>query len=114
VTSRLSPFPRQLVRRDTAALQPQSEQQESAAEVAWDLPSLAPGATSLLDVSVNGARQGDLAHAALASSTRFIEVGATAWSNNTVRVMAWNISPTATFDLGLATHSVSAAKRRSP
>ncbi|MBR0671764.1 hypothetical protein [Neoroseomonas soli] len=38
-------------------------QREFAAEVSWDLPSLAPGATSLLDVTVNGARQGDLAHA---------------------------------------------------
>ena len=63
-------------------------QREFAAEVAWDLPSLAPGATSLLDVTVNGARQGDLAHAALASSTRFIELDAAAWSNNTVRVLA--------------------------
>ncbi len=80
-------------------------QREFAAEVAWDLPNLAPGATSLLDVTVNGARQGDLAHAALASSTRFIELDAAAWSNNTVRVMARNISP-ATFDLGAATLSV--------
>ena len=74
-------------------------QQEFAAEVARDLPSLAPGATSLLDVTVNSARQGNIAYAALASSTRFIELDATAWSNNTVRVMARNISP-ATFDLG--------------
>jgi hypothetical protein len=44
---------------------------EFAAEVSWDLPSLAPGATSLLDVTVAGSRQGDLAHAALAASTRF-------------------------------------------
>ena len=49
---------------------------------------------------MSGARQGDLAHAALASSMRFIELDAAAWSNNTVRVMARNISPTATFDLG--------------
>jgi hypothetical protein len=42
-------------------------QREFAAEVAWDLPSLAPGATSLLDVTVNGAQQGDLAYAALSS-----------------------------------------------
>ena len=55
--------------------------------------------TSLLDVTVNGARQGDLAHAALASSTRFIELDAAVWSNNTVRVMARNIFA-ATFDLG--------------
>lgn len=88
-------------------------QREFAAEVAWDLPSLAPGATSLLDVTVNGARQGDLAHAALASSTRFVELDAAAWSNNTVRVMARNISP-ATFDLGAATLSVQVTKRWVP
>jgi len=39
-------------------------QREFAAEVAWDLPSLAPGATNLLDVTITGSRQGDLAHAA--------------------------------------------------
>ena len=89
-------------------------QREFAAELAWDLPNLAPGATTLLDVTVNGARQGDLAHAALVSSTRFIELDATAWSNNTVRVMARNISPTATFDLATATLSVAARKRRLP
>ena len=51
-------------------------------------------------------------HAALASSTRFVEFDATAWSNNTVRVMARNISPGATFDLGPATLSLAVTKRR--
>ena len=88
-------------------------QREFTAETAWDLPSLAPGESSLLDVTVAGARQGDLAYAALASSTRFIELDATAWSNNTVRVVVGNISP-ATFDLGAATLSVGVAKRRVP
>jgi hypothetical protein len=37
---------------------------------------------------VNGARAGDLASASLVSSTRFIELDAAVWSNNTVRVMA--------------------------
>lgn len=69
-----------------------SGQREFAVEVSWDLPSLAPGAPGLLDVTINGARQGDLVHAALASSTRFIELNATAWSNDSVRVMARNIS----------------------
>ena len=89
-------------------------QREFAAEMSWDLPNLAPGATQLQDISVPGCRQGDLAQAALASSTRFIELDAAAWSNNTVRVMARNISPTATFDLGPATLSVAATKRRIP
>ena len=44
-------------------------------------------------------------------STRFIEFNATVWSNNTVRVMARNISG-ATFDLGAATLSVQVVKRR--
>ena len=88
-------------------------QRELAAEVAWDLPSLAPGTTSLLDVTVADARQGDLAHAALASSARFIELDAAAWSNNTVRVMARSISP-ATFDLGSAVLAVQVTKRTVP
>ena len=36
-----------------------SGRRELAAEVSWDLPSLAPGATSLIDVTVNGVRAGD-------------------------------------------------------
>jgi len=88
-------------------LLPQSGQREFAAEVSWDLPSLAPGATSLLDVTVSGARAGDLASASLVSSTRFIELDAAVWSNNTVRVMARNISA-ATFDLAAATLAVTA------
>ena len=87
-------------------------QREFAAEVSWDLPSLAPGATSLLDVPVMGCRQGDLASAALASSMRFIELDAAAWTTNTVRVAARNTSPTANFDLGPVTLSVQVTKRR--
>ena len=82
--------------------------------MSWDLPSLAPGITSLLDVTVANCRVGDLADAALASSTRFIEFDATAWTTNTVRVMARNISPGATFDLAAATLSVAVTKRRLP
>ncbi len=90
-----------------------SGRREFAAEVSWDLPSLAPGATALLDVTVNGARAGDLAQASLVSSTRFIELDAAVWSNNTVRVMARNISA-ATFDLAAVTLSVGVVKRRVP
>jgi hypothetical protein len=82
--------------------------------VSWKLPSLASGITSLLDVTVTGCRQGDLAGAALASSTRFIELDAAAWTNNTVRVMTRNILPGATFDLAAATLSVAVTKRRVP
>jgi hypothetical protein len=90
-----------------------SGRREFASEVSWDLPSLAPGATSLLDVTVNGARAGDQAQASLVSSTRFIELDAAVWSNNMVRVMARNISA-ATFDLAAATLSVGVAKRQVP
>jgi hypothetical protein len=87
---------------------------EFVAEVAWDRPNLTPDATSLLDVTVAGCRQGDIADAALASSTRFIELDATAWTTNTVRVMARNISPGATFDPAAVTVSVAVTKRRIP
>lgn len=90
-----------------------SGRREFAVEVSWDLPSLAPGATSLIDVTVNGARAGDLVTASLVSSTRFIELDAAVWSNNTVHVMARNISG-ATFDLAAATLSVGVTKRRVP
>jgi hypothetical protein len=81
-----------------------SGRREFAAEVCWELPSLAAGATTLLDVTVTAAWVGDLAQALLTSS-RFFELDATAWSNNTVRVLARNVSNT-TIDLGAATLSV--------
>jgi len=56
---------------NSTPLLPQSGQREFAAEVSWDLPSLAPGATALIDVTVNGARAGDLAQASMVSSTPF-------------------------------------------
>jgi hypothetical protein len=87
-------------------------QREFAAEVSWDLPSLATGATGLLDVTVPGCRQRDLASAALASSTRFVGLDAAAWTTNTVRVMARNVAPSATFDLAAAMLSVQVTKRR--
>jgi hypothetical protein len=62
-------------------------------------------------VTVTDWQQGDIADAALASSSRFVELDAAAWSNNTVRVMARNISRSA-FDLGAATLSVTVTKRR--
>ena len=70
-------------------------------------------ATSLLDVTVNGARAGDLAQASLMSLTRFIDLTAFAWTNNTVRIMARNILG-ATFDLAEATLSVGVMKWSAP
>jgi hypothetical protein len=67
----------------------------------------------LVDVTVTGARQGDRAEASLTPSTRFIELDAFTWSNNTVRVMGRNVSGS-TFDLGAATLSVQVVRRRVP
>lgn len=80
-----------------------------AANISWDLPSLAAGATALLDVT--GVCLGDLASASLATSSRFFEPDPTAWSNNTVRVLARNVSNT-TIDLTAVTLSVQVTKRR--
>lgn len=90
---------------------PESGQREYAAEDSWDLPSLAAGATSLRDITVAGARPGDIASASLTTSSRFFELDAHVWSNNTVRVMVRNISNT-TIDLGPATLAVEVRKRR--
>ncbi len=49
----------------------------------------------------------------LASSTRFVELDAAVWSNNTVRVLARKLSGAA-FDLGAATPLVAVTKRRIP
>jgi hypothetical protein len=67
----------------------------------------------LLDVPVNGARTGDVAHASVVLLTRFSECDVTVWSNDTVQVMARNISA-ATFDLAATTLSVGVTKRRVP
>jgi hypothetical protein len=82
--------------------------------VSWDLSSLAPGVTNLLDVIFTGCQLGELADAALASSAHSIELDATAWTTNTVRVMPRNISPGATFDLAAATLFVAVTKQRIP
>ena len=79
--------------------------------MSWDLPSLAAGATAMLDVTITGARVGDLAQASLATSSRFFELDATAWSNNTVRMLARNVSNT-TIDVGPATLSLQVTNLR--
>jgi hypothetical protein len=86
-------------------------QREFAAETTLDLPSLTGGAVHLVDVTVTGAKEGNRAEASLASSTRFIELDVFAWSNNTVRVAARNLSGGAV-DFGAATLSVAVTKRR--
>ncbi len=48
------------------------------------------------------------------SPIRFIELDAAAWTNNTVRVQARNISLGATFNLTAAKRSIAVIKRRVP
>ena len=74
---------------------------------------ITPGGTVALDGKVELEPGGRRAEASVASSTRFIELDAFAWTNNTVRVAARNISSGA-FDLGAATLSVAVTKRRVP
>lgn len=62
---------------------------------------------------MNGAWAGDLAHASPVFLTRFSELDVTVWSNDTVQVMARNISA-APFDLAAATLSAGATKRPVP
>ena len=73
-----------------------------ALETSWDLPSLAAGATTNIDVTVPGARRGDFADASLDTSSIAFVLDCHVWSNNSVRVTARNISG-ATFDLAAAT-----------
>ncbi len=90
-----------------------SGRREFATEVSRDLPNLAAGATANVDVTVTGARVGDLVQASLATSSRFVELDANAWSTNTVRVLARNVSNT-TIDLAAVTLSVQVTNRRVP
>lgn len=61
-------------------------------ETSWDLPSRAPGAEHLFDVTVTGARQGDLCSASLVTSSRFVQGAGHVWTTSTVRVVARNVS----------------------
>ena len=88
-------------------------QHEFAAEVALDLPSLAPGCRA----PGRRHRRGRPAGRPRRGLARLLDALHRArrrcWSNNTVRVLARNISGSA-FDLGAATLSLAATKRRMP
>ncbi len=92
---------------------PNSGQRRFVIETDADLPNLAPGAEHLFDVTLPGARPGDLCNASLATSSRFVQVAAHVWSNDTVRVVARNISGFSA-DPPTATLSVEARKRGVP
>ena len=66
-------------------------QREFQAEVALDLPQLAPGAVYLVDVAVPGAKRSHRTEAKPASSTRFVESDASARPNATVRTEALHL-----------------------
>ena len=80
--------------------------------MSWDLPSLAPGITSRLDVTVANCRVGDLVDAALASSTQFIGLDALAWTTNPVRGHGAQYLARRYLALGNITLDVAVTKRR--
>ncbi len=82
-----------------------------ALETTWDLPSLTAGATANIEVTVAGARRGDLAGASLDTSSIAFVFDCHVWSNNSVRVTARNVSAS-TVDLASAALSVKVVKRR--
>ncbi|RAI57061.1 pectate lyase family protein [Roseicella frigidaeris] len=84
-----------------------------ALETSWDLPSLGPGATANVDITVPGARRGDFADASLDTSSIAFVLDCHVWSNNSVRVTARNVSAS-TVDLAAAPLAVQVVKRRLP
>ena len=83
-----------------------------ALETSWERPSLGPGATANVDVTVPGARRGDFADASLDTSSISFVLDCHVWSNNSVRVTARNVSAS-TVDLAAAPLAVQVVKRRS-
>ena len=87
-------------------------------DVAWTLPALAAGATTTLDVTLPGVRQGDFVRAGFAQASGFqnggvvfhAAVGGTAGTNQ-VRVTAQNISG-GSITLGAGTLFLRAVKPR--
>jgi hypothetical protein len=77
----------------------------------WDLPSMPPGTTTNADVTVPGARRGDLADASLDTSSIAFVLDCHVWSNDKVRVTARNVS-LSTVDLPAAALHVQVVKRR--
>jgi hypothetical protein len=92
---------------------PNAGRRSFSVETDVDLPNLASGAEHLFDVTLAGARPGDLCSASLATSSRFVQVAGHVWSNNTVRIVARNVSGF-NVDLPSATLAVEVRKRRVP
>lgn len=84
-----------------------------ALETIWDLPSLGPGATANVDVTVPGAQRGDFADASLDISSIAFVLDCHVWSNRTVRITARNVSAS-TVGLAVAPLAAQVVKRRVP
>ncbi|WP_431266898.1 hypothetical protein [Dankookia sp. P2] len=82
-----------------------------AAETTWDLPSVGPGATANVDVTVHGAWRGDFADASLDTSSIAFVLDCHVRSNDKVRVTARNVSASMA-DLAAVPLSVNVLKRR--
>lgn len=103
-----------MVRRSSTPAPPlPAETRTLALETSWDLPRLGPGAAANVDVTVPGARRGDLAVALLDTSSIAFVRDCHVWSNNSMRVTARNVSAS-TVDLAAAALSVQVVKRRVP
>ncbi|MFC0407874.1 glycosyl hydrolase family 28-related protein [Roseomonas elaeocarpi] len=82
---------------------------ELKAEVAWDPPSIAAGASATLNVSCPGVRPGDFVQAAFSLSTSGIVFLANVGAQDVITVTAWNRATTA-IDLAAGTVRVRAVK----
>jgi hypothetical protein len=82
---------------------------ELRAELAWDPPSIAAGASAQLNVPLAGARPGDFVQAAFTLSTSGVVFLAQIGAQDVVTVTAWNRSGAAV-DLGAGTVRVRLVK----
>jgi hypothetical protein len=82
-------------------------------QTTWDLPSLAAGATAIIDLTAPGARRGGFVDASLDTSSIAFVLDGHAWSKNCVCVTARNVSAS-TVDLAAAPLAVRVTKRRFP
>ncbi|MBI0536042.1 hydrolase [Roseomonas sp. KE2513] len=82
---------------------------ELKAEMSWDPPALAAGASAQLNVPCNGVRPGDFVQAAFSLSTSGVVFLAQVGAQDVITVTAWNRS-TVSIDLAVGTVRVRAVK----
>jgi hypothetical protein len=78
-----------------------------------DTPSTAAGPMGNVDVTVPGARPGDFADASVDTRSIAFVLGCHVWSNDLVRVTAWNVSASKV-DLAAAPLVLQVTNRRIP